>query len=208
MNPRLKAAGASSVGADITEADGGGFVAIASNGDLDRDGERIQPGCMSPLPESIPIHLDHTMSAATVVARGRPYYSGDRLMVEAAFASTPDAQAVRTKVQAGVLDSLSIVFIGKQWETIDGVRTCVRGELLAADIVSVPSNRGARILSMRDLNQRPTDTARRAAADALLMLARVELLEAKRALGDARGPARRQIDQMLRHTLTDPSRRP
>lgn len=89
------------------------------------------------------------MSAASLVARGRPYYSGDQLLVEASFASTKDAQEVRQKVADGVIDSLSIVFLGKRWETIDGVRTCVSGELLAADLVSVPSN--ARASALADL---------------------------------------------------------
>jgi phage head maturation protease len=93
------------------------------------------------LPPAIPIHIDHTFSSATTVARGRPYYDGERLMVEATFASTRDAQDVRQKVADGVLDSLSIAFRGLQWKDLDGVRTCVKGELLAAEIVSVRPTR-------------------------------------------------------------------
>ena len=74
------------VDGSITRADSGGFTAIASTGDIDRDGERILPGCFAPLPASIPIHQDHTMRAASVVARGKPYYSGNVLMVDAVFA--------------------------------------------------------------------------------------------------------------------------
>ena len=68
MSTAYAKAGASTVGAGIDRANAGGFTAIASNGDLDRDGERILPGCFSPLPDSIPIHLDHTMRAESVVA--------------------------------------------------------------------------------------------------------------------------------------------
>ncbi len=63
---------AATVGGEITAADSGGFLAIASTGDVDRDGESIQPGCFNPLPTSIPVHLDHAMSAGNVIARARP----------------------------------------------------------------------------------------------------------------------------------------
>ena len=171
-----------SVAADIRQQDSGGFTAIASNGDLDRDNERIMPGCFAPLPKSIPVHVDHTMRAASVVARARPYYVLDDLMIEATFSSTPDAQEVRQKVADGTLDSLSIMFTGNRWEDIAGVRTCVSGELLAADIVSVPSNRGARILSSRSYSRSHGAQARDVAFDAMLLLARVEIADAERVL--------------------------
>ena len=200
MNPQLKAAGASSVAATIERLDGGGFVAVVSDGETDRDGEIVLPYALFPLPESIPVHLDHTMRAASVVARGRPYYDLDRLMIDAVFASTGDAQEVRQKVAEGVLDSLSIVFIGKEWRDIDGVRTCVKGELLAADLVSVPSNSRARVLSVRSL--RPGgygDAARELIAESVLDMARAEAVLAKKMLSatDSRGQARRQVDDML-----------
>lgn len=207
MNPAYKKAGASTIDADIERTSGGGFTAVVSNGDLDRDGERIAPGALE-LPASIPIHLDHTMSAATVVARGRPYYRGSELRVDATFGTTEDAQLVRRKVKDGILDSLSIVFLGKVWKDIDGVRTCVKGELLAADIVSVPSNRGARILTMRSFSSSAAEVAREAAADALLSLARVEIAEAKRYGAGGGGRHRRRTDAMLRTALTERDYRP
>ena len=177
MNPAAKARGASAVAATIQAAEGGGFIAIASDDQLDRDGERILGGALAPLPDSIPINLGHTMSPSDTIARGRPYYDLDRLMVDATFASTRDAQEVRQKVADGVLDSRSIVFIGKQWETIDGVRTCVRGELLGADIVAIPSNSRARVLSVRGLSV--TQQARQVANQTLVDLARLEVADAK-----------------------------
>lgn len=202
-----KRAGASTVGAEIDRTSAGGFTAVASNGDLDRDGERILPGCFTPLPDSIPVHLDHTMSASTVIARARPYYKGDTLMVDATFSTTPDAQLVRAKVKDGTLDSLSIVFRGLKWETIEGVRTCVRGELLAADIVSVPALPTARIVSMRSASLH-TMAARDAVADALLTLARAEIADCK-ALGIVpRGRNRARVDALLREALDAPSNRP
>lgn len=205
MNEHYKRAGASTVGAEIDHTTAGGFTAIASNGDLDRDGERIMPGCFSPLPASIPVGLDHTMSAAGVIARARPYYRLDALMIDATFAGTPDAQQVRAKIADGTLDSLSIVFRGIKWEQVAGVRTCVAGELLACDVVAVPSNAGARVLSSRSWGVSPSEAVRDAVADALLVLARGQVAELK-AAGFGRGLHRRQVDSLLAEALrTEPS---
>ena len=206
MRAAYKSAGASTVGAEIDHATSGGFPPSPPTATWTAT---ASGSCrvLHPLPESIPIHLDHTMSAATVVARGRPYMRGDELRVDAAFGSTADAQLVRAKVKDGTLDSLSIVFIGKVWEDIDGVRTCVKGELLAADIVSVPSNRGARILSMRSYSP-ASEAAREAVADALLALARSEIAECK-ALGvGASGRHRRRArrhDPIRAHPARPPT---
>ncbi len=187
MRTTTKVGTTSSIPAAISTADSGGFTAIASTPDLDRDGEVLLPGCFSPLPESVPVHLDHSMSAATLVARARPYYDGDRLMVEAVFSSTPAAQEVRQKVLDGTLTDLSVVFLGKDWKDVAGVRSLVSGELLAADLVSVPSNRSARILTTRnyDPSRASGDLVRHEVADALVALARGQIAEAKRVLAEA-----------------------
>lgn len=196
-------AGVGSVDASIESADHGGFVAVASTADVDRDSESLAVGCFNPLPASIPVHLDHTMRAASVVARARPYYVGDKLMVEARFASTPDAQDVRAKVKSGVLDSLSVVFRGMKWKDIDGVRTCVKAELLAADIVSVPSQANARILSMRSVQLASREVANEVIADALLTLARAEIADCKRLGIRPRGKHQREVDHFLHDLLND-----
>lgn len=199
-------AGVSSVNADIETADHGGFIAVASTADVDRDGESLAVGCFNPLPASIPVHLDHTMRAASVVTRARPYYVGTKLMVDATFASTQDAQDVRTKVKAGILDSLSVVFRGLKWEDVDGVRTCVRAELLAADVVSVPSQSNARILSMRSLQLAQREVVNEVMAGALLVLARAQIAEAKRLGIRPRGKHRREADNFLHDLLVRPYR--
>ena len=196
--------GVSSVSADIESADSGGFTAIASNGDLDRDNERLQPGCFSPLPKSIPVHLDHEMSAEGVIARARPYYVGNDLMVDATFDAGSKAQEIRRKVNDRILDSMSIVFRGLTWKDIDGVRTCVDAELLAADIVSIPSNSGARILSMRSMRPSVREAVREVTADALLFLAREEIAELKRAGYGPTGPKRRKVDAAI-HDMCNPN---
>ena len=67
----------STVQGHITEADNGGFRAIASTADMDRDGEVIDAGAFAvgpPLPASIPVHADHVASVNNLVARAVPSY--------------------------------------------------------------------------------------------------------------------------------------
>lgn len=135
--------------AGIESADGGGFTAVASTAAQDRDGESLAVGCFVPLPPSIPVHLDHTMSAASVIGRAVPYYVGNALHIDADLASTPDAQTVRTKLAERVLNAVSVVFRPLEWDSVAGVRTCVRAELLACDVVSIPSQSDALVLSVR-----------------------------------------------------------
>lgn len=172
--------------AGIESSDGGGFTAIASTSAQDRDGESLAVGCFVPLPPSIPVHLDHTMSAASVIGRAVPYYVGDALHIDADLASTPDAQTVRTKLAEGVLNSVSVVFRPLGWETIAGVRTCVRAELLACDVVSIPSQSDALVLSVR--GYRPghelVAEAKTAAHSATRAMVAYDLAEAKRLLAD------------------------
>ncbi len=204
MRADYKKAGASTVAAEITRRDGGGFVAVASTGDLDRDGEVIAPGSLYWATETVAVHLDHTMSAAAAIGRGRPHYVGKKLMIDVTFASTPDAQLVRQKVADGIIDSVSIVFLDEKWEKVDGVRTLVKGQLLATDVVSVPSQPNARILSMRAVRTASREMVREIAADAVLVLARAEIAECK-AMGigaDRRGVMRRQLDNQLRDVLS------
>lgn len=199
--------GVSTVDAVITPDSVGGFLAIASTSDLDRDGEIIAPGAFldekGKLPESVPIHLDHVMTAKGVIGRGKPFYQDGLLMLDAKFDAGSEAQEIRRKVIDGTLDSLSIVFLGTEWDESSGTRTLVKGQLLAVDLVSIPSNSGARILSMRSVQGSYREMVREVTADALLTLARAEIADAKR-LGYGRaGPTRRKVDAAL-HDVLDP----
>jgi HK97 family phage prohead protease len=197
--------GVLSVAATITEAERGGFTAVASTNSVDRDGEVIAPGALLPLPASIPVHLDHDMSARNAVARARPYYRDGRLMIDAVFGSDAAAQVVRQKVSEGLIDSVSIVFLGERWEDRKGVRTLTRGELLACDLVSVPSNRDARVLAARSLRWATSQVTADARAAALLALAEAEIADARRVLKSTpSGSTRRMVDQMIRNALRSP----
>lgn len=138
--------------ATIWKADAGGFTAVASTDDVDRDGERFAPYALSWREKTVPIHADHAMSVDRLVARGAPRYEADgrRLVIDARFASSALAQEVRRLVADGVLTSLSVAFLNpKRARGKDGVTVIESGELLAADLVSIPSNVGAQVVSVR-----------------------------------------------------------
>lgn len=202
--------GAVAIDARITESDAGSFTAVASTGSKDRDGEIIVPGAFSPLPQSIPVHLDHDMRAANVVARARPYYRGNQLLIDAVFGSDSGAQEARRKVAEGLVDSVSIVFLASEKRDVKGVPTVFKGELLACDLVSIPANSEARILSSRSLYRAMSPTTADARTEALLALAVVELAEAKnllRSMPRTAGRNRRLVDAEIRSILSAPTPR-
>jgi HK97 family phage prohead protease len=132
----------------------GTFTAVLSAPTLDRDGEIIDAGAFSPLPEHIPIDVDHGMDTRSTVGSGRPYYDGDLLMFEGRFASTPLGQETRTLVTEGHVRKMSVAFMGaKRSEDDDGITHITKGELLNAAVVSIPSNRDADILAAKAFEQ-------------------------------------------------------
>lgn len=122
----------------------GAFEAILSTGIVDRDGEIVDPGAFNPLPKSIPIHVNHQfMDVSKVVGRGEPFYDGDTLKVKGTFASTPDAQMVRTLVSEGMVQTMSVGFRVPTRDTKDGIPHVTAAELFEASFVSVPANTDA-----------------------------------------------------------------
>jgi len=195
-----------SVSAEVVSSDSGGFVAVASTPSLDRDGEVLASHCFDPLPASIPCHLDHQMAAAAVVARCRPYYVADELRIDARFSASLEAQAVRGKVAEGTLADISVVFRPIQWDQIRGIRTLAKGELLAADLVSVPSQRDARVLSVRSYAVQSRAglhaEVERALVEAELAMAAVDLDAAERHVRSWSRPRRRQtVDEVIGEAL-------
>lgn len=205
----MRTYGKSAISARITEADSGSFTAVASTGNKDRDGEIIVPGAFT-LPPSVPVHLDHDMRASNVVARARPYYRGGRLMIDATFGSDEHAQGARRKVSEGLIDSVSVVFLPTEKRDVKGVPTIFRAELLAVDLVSIPSNSDARILSSRSLQRAMSLTTADARAEALLALAEVEIATAKavlRGMPRAKGLNRQTVDFVIQRALSAPTPR-
>jgi hypothetical protein len=124
----------------------GSFEAILSAPTLDRDGEVIDAKAFEPLPDRIPIDIDHGMTVATTVGSGQPYYDGDVLKIKGTFSSIPRAQELRTLVTEGHIGRMSVTFMGAERSTKDGVPHVERGELLNAAFVPIPSNREAAVL--------------------------------------------------------------
>jgi HK97 family phage prohead protease len=175
-------------------ADSGSFTAIASTSDLDRDGERILPKAFLPLPAAVPVHWNHDFDK--VIGTAKPYLKGDQLWVDGQFARTELAQTIRSLVMDNHVRTMSIAFRAEPnggWtKGTDGVRTLVKGELLAADIVSIPSNRGAMLVSARSYTP-PRLSHAMAQARAAIALSEATLM-----LTDTRPAWRRDLDDLLR----------
>ena len=125
----------------------GEFDVILSTSALDRDGDELHPDeWKTPLPDKITFDSDHGMSVATCVGSGRPFINDQgQLQVRGTFASTPHGQAVRTLVNEGHIDSVSVAFMNhKTQKSGKPLR-----ELLNGAFVAVPANPQARVLSSK-----------------------------------------------------------
>jgi hypothetical protein len=131
---------------ETDDAPNGAFEAILSAATLDRDGEIIDARAFEPLPDHIPIDIDHGMTVATTVGSGTPYYDGDVLKIKGTFSSIPRAQELRTLVREGHIRSMSVTFMSAERDNRDGVPHVTKGELLNAAYVPIPSNREATVL--------------------------------------------------------------
>jgi len=129
----------------------GSFSAILSAPTRDRDGDVLLPEeWKTPLPEHITVDMDHQMSVAGTIGSARPWIDEKgNLRIEGTFASTPEAQKVRTLVREGHVNRTSVAFMSEKTQK-DGV-TQVKRELLNAAIVAIPSNREAAILAYKSV---------------------------------------------------------
>jgi len=119
----------------------GEFDIILSNATCDRDGDVLRPDqWVQPLPESIPISVDHSASVTDVIGSGRPFIDQDgNLRVKGTFASSPAAQHVRSLVAEGHVRSVSVEFVRRKGGN----------ELIGGAFVNVKSNTEARVLSAK-----------------------------------------------------------
>lgn len=131
-----------------TDAPNGGFTAVLSTPSIDRDGDELaRDEWVEPLPDRITLDVDHEMSVQGTIGSARPYFDdAGRLMIDAAFASTPKAQEVRSLIREGHVNSVSVAFMTDRSKK-DGTP---RRELLNAGVVAIPSNRDAVILSAKE----------------------------------------------------------
>ncbi|AXH65687.1 capsid maturation protease [Mycobacterium phage Inca] len=135
----------------------GGFTAVLSTPSMDRDGDSLKRHeWKEPLPDRVPLDVDHGMSVATTVGSFHPYFEGDKLMMDAYFSSLKQAQDVRTLVDEGHIGTVSVAFMNDRGAMKDGTP---HRELLNAGIVAIPSNRDAIILQSKALDLRAQELA-------------------------------------------------
>lgn len=128
----------------------GTFDVILSTPDVDRDGEIVAARAFDPLPGHITFDVDHGMTTETTVGSGVPNYEPDgRLRVRGTWSSLPRAQAVRTLVREGHVRTTSVAYMAAEYAKDTAVPTVIKAELLNGAIVSIPSNRGAVVLSSK-----------------------------------------------------------
>lgn len=135
-----------------TDNPNGEFEAILSTSTPDREGESIAAGAFDPLPASMPLYVQHDwMEKALPIGRGVPSYVGDMLTIKGTFASTPRAQEVRSLVNEGVIDSMSVGFLNGKRKSIGGQKTVTKGEAFEASFTGVPVNPTATVLASKAL---------------------------------------------------------
>jgi hypothetical protein len=146
----------------------GGFVAVASDESLDRDGERLYlDEWVTPLPDRITVDVDHGMSVATTIGSAHPYFEGKKLMVDAAFSSLERAQQVRTLVVEGHISTVSIAALVDRSQKSGTPRR----QLLNVGIVAIPANPNAVILDAKQFGSAVTAVLNgESAADAVKSL--------------------------------------
>lgn len=142
------------------ESGNGEFEAIISTASIDRDGESIPKGAFDPLPDEIPIHINHDFTdVGAVVGRGKLFYDGDVLKVKGRYAGTPTAQQLRQLVSEGMVQTMSVGYIDAKYTDVKGVPTLQSADLIEASFVSVPANREALVLASKTLTPAPSPSS-------------------------------------------------
>jgi len=140
-----------------TDNPNGGFEIVMSTESVDRDGEVIVKGAFDPLPESVPVHAFHDFHDP--IGRAVPGYDSEgRLVGRGFFASTARAQEIRQLVADGVIGHTSVGFMAAQRKSADdGPVRIEQAELLEVSFVSVPSNRDAAVLTVKQAQAKSSD---------------------------------------------------
>lgn len=134
---------------DVEDAPNGGFEAIASTPDLDRDGDVLSRDSWKSLPDRVTIDVDHSMDVRGTIGSAKPYFDNSgNLCISAKFASTPLAQEVRALMTEGHVDSVSVAFMSDTVKNAGGESRTER-ELLNVGVVAIPSNRAAKVLAAK-----------------------------------------------------------
>lgn len=140
-----------SIATKDTGGDTGGFEAVLSTPDVDRDGESIDIKSWGELPPSVPVNLDHEMNISGLVGTGIPRFEDGVVKLSVTFASTPEAQKARTLVNEGHIKATSVEFLRKTETDTKGVKTTSR-EMIGAALTNYPANIKAVVLSSKSAN--------------------------------------------------------
>ena len=130
----------------------GGFTAVLSTPSEDRDGDKLfREEWKEFTQERYPLDMDHGMSVATTIGSFRPYFDGQKMMMEANFAGDELSQRVRQLVtpdpDTGIrhIQGVSVAFMVDKTKK-DGAP---KRELLNAGVVCIQSNRDSVILGAK-----------------------------------------------------------
>lgn len=130
-----------------SENPNGEFEVILSTEARDRDDENLWADeWKMPLPERIHIDGDHGRSLDKTVGSAVPRIEGNRLVAKGTYASTEYAQMVRTLVNEGHVNSLSVTYAEHKNQKGEG---SVERELLNAAFVAIPANPEAIVLASK-----------------------------------------------------------
>lgn len=130
----------------------GSFYAVLSSPSTDRDGEVVDAKAFDPLPASITIDTDHSLTIGSVVGSGTPVYEGDDLTVKGTYSSIDRAQEVRTLVREGHVKAMSVTFInGKREKDQKGLTHVRAAELVNATFCVAGINRDALVLAAKSV---------------------------------------------------------
>jgi hypothetical protein len=138
-----------SAGEGEEENPNGEFEVVLSAPSVDLDGEMVMPKAFEPLPDYIPIDIDHGLKVTSLIGSGKPYYDGDVLKLKGTFASTPLGQEARTLVREGHLRSASVVMWKPERDMKSIPPRVMKAQLLIATLAPIGKNRDALMLSAK-----------------------------------------------------------
>lgn len=163
-------------------ADDGVYYGRASTAAVDRSGEIVRPSAFRNVGDWVErnpvMYYDHAWTTSLQVGETslpvakatEAKVTESELVIGFKFSDLPFAQQVKYLVDEGFLNSLSVGFLPKTWETDkDGRRVYTDVELLEVSVVGIPANAEATIMrSLKDAGRTDETLAKIASAYAEL----------------------------------------
>lgn len=139
------------------------YEAMVSPNVVDRDGERIEPKAYKKsikqyLEKNPVVFFNHNwawVDGEKELPIGKAIsakITDEGLKAKFVFSPLPFAQQVKTLVDEGFLNTVSVGFLPKEWESdVDGVRVYTDVEIIEFSVVNIPANQAATIMrQMKD----------------------------------------------------------